>query len=285
VRFRCSLAVESFGKHIEGVWGLKEWRGVDNETEEVLFFGLYNDQDYDAYRIFQGKRTIFWCGSDIFRLQNSWEYQRILKLFPAKHYCENEVEKENLKKLNIDAKIIPSFLDNVNNYPVAYRWINKPHIFVSGHNEREDEYGLDVVRRIADRVPETTFHIYGIDKDSKYFDISADSKPLNRLVDIDIDYPNIWYHGRVPEGQFNNEITQYQCGLRTNKHDGNSEVAMKCILNGGYPITKIKCPHIWSYTTDDELVALIDKLKYMKQPNYEARSYYLKHLNKYPWVK
>ena len=285
MRVRVSGAVEPFGKHIKQVWGLDEWLGVDNETEEVLFFGLYNDHDYDAYRIWTGKRSVFWCGSDIIRLLNGWEYQRIVKLYPAKHYCENEVEYENLKKVGIKAEIIPSFLDNLNNYPCSYEWSKEPHIFLCGHNGREDEYGLDVVRRIADRVPYSTFHIYGIEKDSKYFETAADIKPLNKMISVDIDFQNIWYHGKVPEGQFNNEITKYQCGLRTNEHDGNSEVSMKCILNGGYPITRIKYPCIWNYDTDDELVSLIDKLRYMKQQNLEARSYYLKNLNKYPWVK
>ena len=285
MKVRVSSAVEAFGKYIKPIWGLDEWRGVDKETEEVLFFGLYNNEDYDAYRIFTGKRSVFWCGSDILRFINKWENQRILKLYPATHYVENEMEAENLKKFGVEAKIIPSFLDNINNYPITYKWSKTPNIFVSGHNDRENEYGLETIRRIADRVSETTFHIYGIDKDSKYFETSAESKSLNKLIDVDVDFPNIWYHGRVSEGQFNNEISQYQCGLRTNEHDGNSEVAMKSILNGGYPITKIKYPHIWSYNTDDELVSLIDKLKFMKSPNFEGRSWWIKNLNQYPWVK
>lgn len=285
MKVRVSSAVEPFGKHIKSVWGLDEWLGVDEEKEEVLFFGLYNEQDYDAYRIFEGKRSVFWCGSDIIRLKDNWDYQRIVRMYKAKHYCENEVEYNSLKKLGIESEIIPSFLDNVNNYPVSYKWSKEPNIFLCGHPERENEYGLDTIRRIADRVPETTFHIYGIDKNSKYFDTSATAKPLSRLVDVDVDYPNIWYHGKIPEGQFNNEITQYQCGLRTNEHDGNSEVAMKCILNGGYPITRIKYPNIWNYDTDDELVSLIDKIKYMKEPNLKGRAYYLKNLNQFPFNK
>lgn len=285
MRFRCSSAVEAFGKMIKKSWGIDEWRGVDDETEEVLFFGLYNDEDYDAYRIWQGKRSVFWCGSDITRLLNSWNYQRIVRLFSAKHYCENEVEQKELKSVGIDSEIIPSFLDDIHDYSCNYRWSAKPHVFICGHNDREDEYGLDTVRRIADRV-DAIFHIYGISHDSTYFDIFAATKNSGvPNVKIDSDFPNIWYHGKVPREQFNKEIKKYQCGLRTNEHDGNSEVTMKCILNGGYPITRIKYPDIWNYTDDDELVELINKLKEMKEPNLEARSSWIKRLNQFPWCK
>ena len=287
MRVRVSLSVISFGDKIEPIWGLKEWRGVDEETEELLFFGLYTGDDYDVYRMFQGERSVFWCGSDILNLLNNPDYQRILRLFPAKHYVENEVEAENLKTVGIEAKVIPSFLDNIDNYSITYQHSNKPEIFISGHTGREDEYGMETVRRIAHRVPETKFHVYGIDKDSAYFETSASARPISvdNLINVDTDYPNIYYHGKVPQGQFNNEISRYQCGLRVNEHDGNSEVTMKSILNGGYPITRIKYPNIWNYRTDDELVALIDKLKFMKEPNTEGRNYYINNLNKFPWIK
>ena len=77
----------------------------------------------------------------------------------------------------------------------------------------------------------------------------------------------------------------YHCGLRTNEHDGFSEVTSKSILMGQYPITKILYEGIWNYDTEDELVALIEKLKYMKEPNHKGRALYLKKINNYPWCK
>ena len=279
-KIRVSLSVIGFKQRAMDTWGLEEYTNWENP--DVLFFGLYTKQDYDAFLRHKGKKRVFWCGSDIQNLLSNYESRRILKLFPeTEHYCENEVEAEELKRVGIEPKIVPSFLDNVNNYPVSYRHSKTPHIFLCGHDKREEEYGIDIVKRIADRVPETTFHIYGIDKSSTYFETSK----KNELVDLDIEHPNIWYHGKVPEGQFNYEIMNYHCGLRPNEHDGFSEVIAKSLFLGQYPISRIPYEKIWSYKTDDELIALIEKLKYTTNPNYEARSYYQKTINQFPWCK
>lgn len=286
MKIRISDAISKFKERVLLYWSLKEWDGIEDLDQDVLFFGLYNDRDYDAFRIHNGKKSMFWCGGDILWLQNNWNYQRIMKLFPdTEHYCENEVEAKNLEKMGIKVKmIVPSFLDNVNNFPVSYKHSKTPHIFMCGHDEREEEYGLDFIKEIAPRVPDTTFHIYGISTTSPYISISKRTID-QKLVDVDSECFNIWYHGKVSEEQFNNEIMNYQCGLRTNEHDGFSEVTSKSLLLGQYPISKISYEKIWSYKTGDELVALIDKLKYMKEPNYDARSFYLKRINNFPWCR
>lgn len=284
-KIRVSLSVESFRERAIKTWGLSEWAGWTESNAYVLFFGLYTKHDYDAFLRHKGKKAVFWCGSDITNLLHNYENRRIIKLFPETgHYCENEIEAEELKRVGIEAKVIPSFLDNINNFPISYTPSNQPHIFLCGHDKREDEYGLGVVKRIAPRLPDVTFHIYGINRKANY--LSLEERTINeKLVSVDIENPNIWIHGKVPEQQFNNEIIQYQCGLRTNEHDGFSEVIAKSVLLGQYPISKIKYDKIWNYETDDDLVALIEKLKFMKSPNYEARTHYLKLLNNFPWCK
>lgn len=281
MKIRISASVINFKKRALSTWKLKEWDGVDDPDRDVLFFGLFNDRDFATFDGFKGNKSVFWCGSDILLAKQDYERKRILKNNPAKHYCENEVEQENLKLVGVEAEIIPSFLDNIDNFPISFKPSTKPHIFICGHDQREDEYGAGIVKRIAKRIPEATFHIYGIDKDSIYFGTTE----LNhdKLINVDVDCPNVWYHGQVPEGQFNNEIMNYHCGLRTNEHDGMSEVTAKSILMGQYPITKIPYEGIWSYKTEDELVALIDKLRFVQKPNYEGRSLYLKKLNQFPW--
>lgn len=281
-KIRISSSVEGFKHRVQDTWGLDEWLGWNDENQNVLFFGLYTKNDYDTFLRHKGKKTIFWCGSDIQNLLGNYDSRRILKLFPeTEHWCENEVEAENLRRVGVEAKVCPSFLDDTDNYSLSYKHSKTPHIFLCGHDKREDEYGVDLVKRIAPRLPDTIFHIYGINPNSSYFSTILD--PLNKSVVIDVDYPNILYHGKIPEEQFNNEITKYQCGLRPNEHDGFSEVTAKCVLNGGYPITRIKYPNIWNYQTDDELVELIAKLKYMTAPNIEVRSYYLKTINQFPF--
>lgn len=282
-KIRISLSVEGFLQRAMDTWNLEKWLGWEDKNQYVLFFGLYTKHDYDAFLRHKGKKIVFWCGSDILNLLSNYENRRILKLFPeTEHYCENEVEAEELRRVGIEPKIVPSFLDNINNYPVSYKHSKTPHIFLCGHDKREDEYGLGVVKAIASRVPDTTFHIYGIDRNLSYLSLS-ERNISQKVVSVDIDNPNIWIHGKVPEGQFNNEIMNYQCGLRTNLRDGVSEVMVKSLLLGQYPITKIFYDKIWSYNTEDELVALIEKLKYTTSPNLEARSWWIKRLNQFPW--
>lgn len=284
MKLKTSLSVVSFKKKAEEVWGLKEWEGITDPDKDLLFFGLYNDRDWALFDSFQGKKSVFWAGTDILQVLSDYERKRMLRNHPdTKHYCENTLEAEELNSIGLAAKIVPSFLDNVNNYPASYKPSKNPHVFLCGHDEREEEYGIGLVKRIAPRLKDTTFHIYGINTESSYFTTSGITQ--DKLAEIDTECPNIWYHGKVPEGQFNNEIMNYQCGLRPNEHDGFSEVLSKSVLLGQYPISRIIYPHIWSYQTEDELVALIDKLKYTSKPNLDARSYYLKEINNFPWCK
>jgi len=270
IKIRVSSSVVGFEQRAMKTWGLEKWKGWTDNNASVVFFGLYTKHDYDAFLRHKGKKIVFWCGSDILNLQGNYDSRRVLKLFPeTEHYCENEVEAEGLRRAGLNPIIVPSFLDDVN-LPITFKPSETPHIFSCGHDKREEEYGAGIVERIADTVHYATFHIYGIDKDSVFF-----TK----------EHKNVIYHGRVPEAQFKEEISHYQCGLRTNDHDGMSEVQMRNILHGGYPITKIKYDKIWNYTTDQELVDLIEKLKLVKEPNIEGREHYQKILNKFPFVK
>ena len=261
-------------------WGLKEWLGINDPDQDVLFFGMYNDLDYDTYRIHQGKKIVFWCGGDILWLKNNWDYQRVIKLFPkAEHYCENRVEKAELENLGVKVKeVIPSFLENIHNFPVCFKPTNEPHIWMCGNPEREKEYGWDLAERLARKLPEFTFHLYGSnrEKSPRFFD---------QLEEISTEVPNLIHHGKISEYQFNKEIQQYHCGLRPNDFDGFSEVVAKSIFLGQYPITKIPYEKIWNYKTEDELVDLLKAIKYQIKPNLEARSYYLKKINQFPFLE
>lgn len=281
-KVRVSQSVASFKKRVLQTWKLEDWEGIDS-TDDLLFFGLYNDRDFDVFNAYQGKKTVFWCGTDILSVVQDYERRRILKNNPAEHYCENEVEAKNLELCGIkDVKIVPSFLDHIDKYPISFKPSKKPQVFMCGHPNRESEYGLNLIRRVAEKLPEIGFHIYGIDASDNLF--YKDKIPTeSQSVIKDNVCPNISYHGKVPEDKFNEEIKKYHCGLRTNEHDGMSEVTAKSILLGQYPITRIPYEHIWNYNTEDELVALLKRLKTMMSPNYEGRAYWIKHLNQYPW--
>jgi hypothetical protein len=262
-KIRVSLSVEGFKDKAIKTLGLEEWNGnVIEPNEYVLFFGLYTKNDYDAFKIHQGKKAVFWCGSDILNLKGNYESRRLLKIHPAKHFCENEIEKNGLKECGVEAEIVPSFLGEIEE--VSFKPSDKPQVFLCGHPNREEEYGWELIEEIAEELPEFTFHLYGVEQ--------------TEFAEL----PNIVCHGKVPEEQFNKEIKNYQCGLRPNEHDGNSEVTMKCLFNGGYPITRIPYEGIWNYQTKEELIQKLKELKLQTKPN-PAREMWIKKVNAFNW--
>lgn len=254
-----------FARKVFETWGLKQWQGID-DTEEVLFFGMYSDNDYEVFRHYKGRRSVFWAGSDIIQMLRSNERTRVMKLHSpeTKHYTEMEQEGEELRSLGLDVTVSPSFLEDINNFPVCFKPSKHPQVYLSGHPNREEEYGFDLVKSIAPKLPEITFHFYGVEGKS---------------------YDNIVYHGWVPDEQFNQEIRNYHCGLRCNLHDGCSEIVIKSILLGQYPIARLPYPSgVQQYETEAELVSLLSALKDKKSPS-EGRDYWLKVINDYPWMK
>lgn len=288
-KIRTSRALDKFADRASKTLGIEKWQGIDDPDKDLLFFGLYNERDYAVFENFEGNKSVLWGGSDIRRLLADYESQRLVKIHPATHYCENEVEQRDLERAGVNATIVPTFFDHIGNYPVSFKPTRKPNLFMCVNTGREEEYGVHFIKSIADKVPFARFHIYGIEEDAMFFKtavkvINPDNlKELNYKMDAD--NPNVFYHGKVKEEQFNNEILNYQAGLRPNLHDGNSEVAMKSILTGGYPITKIKYPDIWSYDTEEELIALIERLATMRDANLKGRSAWIKRLNNFPFNK
>lgn len=281
-KLRVSGTVIGFKEKAERIWGLEERDRVKDTKKPTVFFGMYHIGDYLSFIRHRGERIIFWCGYDILNLKNRYffgdgkdlwlsklfsfvPWHLIFKFIKADHYCENEVEADELRKMGIEPKIVPSFLEDINDFPVSFKPSKKPQVFLSAWKGREDEYGVGLVRRLAKKLPEITFHIYG----------AGEPKQEGNIV----------YHGRVSNEQFNREIKNYHCGLRPNEHDGFSEILAKSVLLGQYPVSKIKYPHIWNYRTENELVSLLRKLKKISCPNTAARNYYREKLNDFPWVK
>ena len=257
-RLLVSSSVAPFRKKAERAWNIKRYKWPRDIFRHCVFFGLYHWVDYLKFLIHLGPKSVFWCGSDLLQLKH-WV---VHFLQSADHYVENDVERERLLRYQVVAEVRPSFVDEI--LEISFKPSKTPHVFMCCHREREDEYGMELVNRIAARVPKTTFHIYGI--------------KVGRFS------PNIIYHGKVPEKQFNEEIKQYQAGIRLNEFDGNSEVTMKSVLMGQYPITRIKYPHIDHCETTEGLIGLLRELKNKKGPNYGAREFWLNNINKYPWT-
>ena len=282
VFFRCSDSIIGFKDKIAKTLKLKERDRIRNVRDPVLFFGMYHSSDWFSFIRHKGKRYVLWAGGDLINLKrnyafsdgnNYWgvlsklfrwfDWSIIFRIFEAQHFVENEMEQDELLEMGIESTIVPTFLEDVKDFPVSFRPSKNPELFISARPGREDKYGVDLVRRISPLVPFAKFHIYGVDGKSE---------------------KNIQFHGLVPPKQFNQEIRKYHSGLRPNEHDGNSEIAMKSVLMGQYPITRIEYPHIWSYQGESRLINLIKELRNQKEPNLKARRYWQKSVNKFPFL-
>lgn len=248
----------------EEVWGTHPYVNVDDPT---VFFGLYGMKDFMTLNNHKGEKAILWAGSDIRHFINGYWLDedgkvRIDNKSLAKwindyceNYVENTVEYEVLKKCGIESKIIPSFLGDINKFDITFKPGNKVYTSISGDNF--ELYGWDKIPKLAKENPDIEFHLYGSDI-------------------IRLNLPNIVNHGRVPKEQMNAEIKEMQGALRLTEFDGFSEIIVKSILMGQYPISLIEYPYLLKPT---EIREILNK----KEPNLKAREYYLSIINKYPW--
>jgi len=280
-KLRISSSINGFKDKALKVWGLEEASKKEDYYGNKVFFGLYHINDWKAFMKHRGKRFVLWAGGDIQNIKKGYAYSDgeglekskkysfipwhwIFKVFKAEHYVENEIEQEELKKLGIESKVVPSFLEDIDDFPISFKE-GKKKVFLSGRPGREVEYGFKIAKLLAETFPKMEFHLYG--------------------SSVGLKKKNIIEHGLVSNEQFNKDIKNYHCGLRMNEHDGFSEVTAKSILMGQYPISRIKYQHIWNYDTLVQLVGLLKHLKGINKPNIEGRDYYRKILNNYPWVK
>lgn len=279
-KLRTSSSIYNFEEKALKTWKIEKIKPNDWNANTV-FFGLYHLGDFESFIKHKGKRIVIWAGGDIRNLLRGYAFSDgkelwksklfsfipwhwIFRIYKAEHFVENEDEQRKLASMGIKAKIVPTFLEDINEFPVCYKPSDRPQVYISARKGQKKEYGVYTVMEIAHQLPNFTFHIYGIEG---------------------LSYANVIFHGNVPQKQFNDEIKGYQCGLRTNLSDGASEVMIKCFLNGGYPITRIKYDGVDSYNTEEELVALLKKLPEKKEPNYKTREMWIKKFNNFPFLK
>jgi len=281
LKIRCSSSIVPFRERAEKVLGLGRYDyKTDGYDTPVVFLGLYHINDFNSFKVPRIKRYVLWCGGDIqnfkrgylygdgksaiwkSRLSSFTKWRDEIREVKAEHFCENHKQQKTLLKLGIKAEVVPAFWDEIEKFPIRADFTEPIKILVSGHPGREREYGFNQVSKIAKRFPDIEFHFYGAD-------IKGDK--------------NIISHGIIPEEQFNKEIGQYHSCIRCNRHDGLSDVVMKNLMSGGYPITYIPYEGLWNFRNNKELSILLEELKGQKEPNYKARELYVSTLNKYPF--
>lgn len=261
------------GSH-EDVWGTSVYNSEEHDRLPVVFFGLYGLPDFYALWRHKGRRAVLWAGSDIIHFINGYwlDNEGGIRITTegiahwlnthCENYVENQVEHDALQAYGIQSTVTPSFMGNMADYEIEYEPSEKPKIYLSASEGRQDEYGWGLIESIADKV-DAEFHLYGATWGTKH--------------------QNVIVHGRVPKFEMNNEVKKMQCGLRLNAFDGFSEILAKSVLWGQHPISRIFYPNVTCFKTVPALIEKINELKDKVEPNVEARDYYLKNVNKYPW--
>lgn len=257
---------EGFAGTPYDVWGVEKYNPATDLNEPTVFMGVYGLPDLYSVWKHKGKKYILWCGSDIRHFtQGYWlDSKGYTRANPdrlagwiqtqCESYVENTVERDALLRYGITAKVIPSFLGNVNKYKLSYKYSTKPKVYTSVSGDDFDLYGWHEIGNLAKNNPHVTFYLYGNQKEW-YSNLK-----------------NIIVRGRVSQETFDEETSKMQGALRLTRFDGFSELLAKSILWGQYPIS----PHIdYPYMMKD--------FKFKKTPNIKGRNYYRKVLNKYPW--
>lgn len=282
--FYCSTSIANWKDKLQKRFKLPEWHFLKSRGSHAIFFGMYNPVDYARFLWHNGKKTVFWCGTDILNLKKRKVWQRILNLTRATHICENQVEHDALVKMGIESKIVPCLFGSMEGMDICYQPSAAPHVWMVAHEDRKKEYGVDIVEEIAHKFPRITFHIYGIrtgfhelwEETVTY----AGGAKINTGIVHNLDYvnqPNVIYHGKVPEDQFNEEIKQYQGCIRLNRFDGFAETLAKSVLMGQYQWSKIPYPYM-ACDNDMSLRAWLDSLPHGTEPNYAGASYWREKL-------
>jgi len=262
IKWQCRIA-PSLGGGFAGtpndVWGTVDYTDIN---EPCVFFGMYGMKDVEALIEHRGEAAILWAGSDITHLVNGYwldetgdkRLERVPPIFDScDHYVENWVEQRMLKRNGIEAKIIPSFLGNIDDYELQEQ-PERQQYYTSVSGDNFELYGWHKVNNLAEKNPEVEFHLYG-NKD-----------PWLRH------HVNIFVHGRVSQEQMNEETSKMTGALRLTQFDGFSEILAKSILWGQWPVSPyIHYPHMDA-----------DIMKH-KGVNTEGRDYYRKILNSFPW--
>lgn len=254
------------------VWGTKPYL---DQFQPTIFFGIYGLPDFYALWRHKGRKAILWAGTDITHFGNGYwlDEDGLIRLDPqalaewinenCESYVENGVEHEALQVHGIESKIVPSFMGNVKDYEISYTPNERPQVYVSVSGENFREYGWEQIENIADQC-EVDFHLFGSDNWKSR-------------------HSNVFVRGRVPKDVMNEEIKSMQCGLRLNEFDGFSEILAKSVLWGHHPVSRIGYQNIDGFTTNEELISKLNKLKTKTTPNTAARDYFLAVLNRYPW--
>ncbi len=246
-----------------------DWNDFNYQFKQpVVWFGLYNANDYLRLRYHEGANLIYWLGSDVSILVNEgllqfspMYLQTLLKSKVAFHVCESEQIREELQSVGIEALVRPFFLGDLEDFQDSYVFNPRPSVYTMCSSRGFEFYGIHWIYEIADQV-DVDFHIYGHEG---------------------VDLPNVFHYPYLPEEDFNNQIKSHQAFLRLPKHDGFSQSTMKALLMGQYVAERTPYDFVTHVSSPADLLDFLNTLSSKTDSNQEVHK--LKAiLNNFDWL-
>lgn len=140
-----------------------------------------------------------WVGTDVLKATKAFNEGRYKKEFVEKitHFCEVNWIQEELKQINIDAKIV-NFASFDKVFDSVIPKSNRLKLLSYMSDARAEFYGLQKVIDLANVFPEIDFTIVGATADS-FKHLPENMKALGWINDMDAQFDNCHATIRVPE--------------------------------------------------------------------------------------
>jgi len=140
------------------------------------------------FRHFNGKKAIFWAGSDITQMLAKPDRIRVMKLFPeTQHFTDTKPEGDELKSIGLNVTVAPSFLEDVND-----RVVDLMEPFASGLFVDKDFFGSASIKNVLPIiVPSLSYKELGIQEGASAQRLWMDSVLRNKSINKDKLFHNL----------------------------------------------------------------------------------------------
>lgn len=209
-------------------------------------------------KIFNKKTISHWIGTDVLLAKENKDLNKFLKYIDCNLTC-SPILKEELKEIGIDAIEMP-IVPNWNNTNFS-ELPNKHSVLVYMPEKKEEFYGLEYVKFVAETYPELKFYIVANDKDT-------------------LNLENVEFLGKLPSEEMEKLYDKITILLRMPKHDGLSLMLLEALIKGKEIIYSYKFPYTHYATNKEEVKDIIDEI-ISKQPEFNklGHQYVLKNYN------
>ena len=234
------------------VWGTVDYEDIN---EPCVFFGMYDLRDYLALYRHKGKAWILWCGGDLNNLDrnfvlNDGKLKTISRIPGARKIILRILEKaEHWVENDWEASVLKKYGIPCQICPSFLGNVNK---YPKQKNLKKGHYWCSASPCRQEE--------YGWGFIEKLAALKPDFTFHLYGATWKTKHKNVIIHGRISIEQMDKETKNMWGSLRLNEKDGFSEVTAKSILWGQHPLSFIKYPK-------------------------RSRSWYVKNINNYPWLK